>query len=50
MKYFHINCNDNTEEIKRNHLNANEKVSKIKIIIDYHIKSFAQLFDGCKCI
>ena len=39
-KYYHIYFNDNEEEIKRDYyyLNENEKVEKIKIIIDYQIK------------
>ena len=39
-KYFHIYFNNNKEEIKRNYLNENDNVEKIKIIIDYQIKSF----------
>ena len=43
-KYFHIYFNDNNEEIKRNYTNKNENVSKLKIIIDYQVKSFEYLF------
>ena len=50
IKYYHIYFNDNKKEIKRNYLNENENVSKLKIIIDYQIKSFERLFDNCKCI
>ena len=49
-KYFHIYFNDNKEEIKRNYLNENDNVEKLKIIIDYQIKSFKQLFYFCECI
>jgi len=49
-KYYHIYFNDNKEEIKRNYLNKNENVSKIKIIINYQIKSFEKLFENCECI
>ena len=49
-KYYHIYFNDNKEEIKRNDLNKNDNVSKIKIIIDYQVKSFGYLFFDCKCI
>ena len=49
-KYYHIYFNDNEEEIKRNYLNKNENVSKIKIIIDYQIKSFKGLFKNSGCI
>ena len=41
---------DNKEEIKRNKINADDKVRKIKIIIDSEIKSFNKLFSYCKCI
>ena len=33
--YYHIYFNDNKEEIKRNYLNKNENIEKIKIIINY---------------
>ena len=49
-KYYHIYFNDNKEEIKRNDLNENDNVSKIKIIIDYQVKSFYELFNFCECI
>ena len=48
--YYHIYFNDNKKEIKRNYLDGNDNVSKIKIIIDYQVKSFEQLFYYCKCI
>ena len=44
-KYFHIYFNDNKKkEIKNTYLDEDENVSKISIIIDYHIKSFSELF------
>ena len=46
--YYHIYFNDNKEEIKRNYLDDN--VSKIKIIIDYQVKSFKDLFSWYKYI
>ena len=49
-KYYHIYFNDNKEEIKRNYLNKNENVSKLKVIIDYQVKSFKNLFYYCECI
>ena len=49
-KYYHIYFNDNKEEIKRNYLKENENVDKLKIILDYQIKSFEDLFYNCKCI
>ena len=46
-KYFHIYFNDNKEEIKRNYLKENENIEKIKVIIDYQVKSFKGLFEDC---
>ena len=48
--YYHIYFNDNKEEIKRNYFNKNDNVSKIKIIIDYQVKSFYELFKSCEYI
>ena len=31
-------------------INKKDKITKIKIIIDYQVKSFKELFSGCKCI
>ena len=49
-EYYHIYFDNSNEEIKRNYLNENEKVKIIKIIIDYQVKSFKQLFENCKYI
>ena len=43
--YYHIYFNNNDEKIKRNYLTEKDKVSKIKIIIDYQIKSFNKLYN-----
>ena len=49
--YYHIYFNDNKEEIKNKYFILEEdKVTKIKIIIDYQVKSFKGLFYDCKCI
>ena len=49
--YYHIYFNDNNEEIKNKYeIKEEDKVTKIKIIIDYQIKSFNSLFKWCKCI
>jgi len=49
--YYHIYFNDNKEEIKNEfYIYEGDKVSKIKIIIDYQVKSFEKLFQNCKCI
>jgi len=50
MKYYHIYFNNSNEEKKRTELNANDKVNKIKIIIDHQVKSLKNLFDECDCI
>ena len=33
-----------------NHINIEEEIKIIKIIIDYQVKSFEKLFDSCDCI
>ena len=48
--YYHIYFNNDKDEIKRNYLNNNENIKKIKIVIDYQIKSFKKLFKDCGCI
>ena len=48
--YIHIYFSDNKDEIKRNYLEENEQIKIIKIIIDYPVKSFENLFLCCKCI
>ena len=35
---------------KRNYIYKNENVSKLKVIIDYQVKSFKELFKDCKYI
>ena len=49
-KYFHIYFNESKNEINNNFLFENNKISKIKIIIDYQVKSFEGLFTYCECI
>ena len=48
--YYHIFFNNNKEEIKRNYLNENDKVTNINIIIDYKVTSLNGLFEWCECI
>ena len=48
--YCHIYFNNNKEEIKRSYILATDNVKNIKIIIDYEVKSFNELFSKCKCI
>ena len=49
-KYYHIYFDNSNEEIKRNYLKEKEIINKIKIIIDYQVKSFKELFDHCEYI
>ena len=46
--FFHIYF-DNKRK-RRNYISVKDNISKIKIIIDYEIKSFKNLFDKCHCI
>ena len=49
--YYHIYFNDNKEEIKNKYeIKKKDCVTKIKIIIDYQVKSFKKLFYYCECI
>ena len=48
--YFHIFFDDNKEEIKRNEITQDDKVIKIKIIIDYESNFFSRLFMSCNYI
>ena len=49
-EYYHIYFDNSKKEIKRNYLIKNEKVKMIKIIIDYQVKSFKELFYNCNYI
>ena len=48
--FFHIYFNDCKEETKRNYITENDKIEKIKIILDYRVNSFGQIFAECICI
>ena len=48
--YFHIFFDDSNEEIYRYYLEENQKVKKVKIVVDYQIKSFQNLFVSCESI
>ena len=41
---------NSTKEIQTSYLRSNEKVKSIKIIINYQVKSFRELFYECDCI
>ena len=49
-EYFHIYFDERKDEIKDNVLAYDNKVSRIKIKIDYQVKSFKNLFKYCKYI
>ena len=49
-EYYHIYFDDKKEEIKSNTLYGNDNLNKIKIKIDYQVKSFKKLFYECYCI
>ena len=51
QKYYHVFFNDNkSQEIKRNYLEKDDKVSKINIVIDSQIDIIGGLFHNCPCI
>ena len=49
-KNIHIYFNDNNEEINRKEITEDDKATKIKIILNYKIKSLSKLFYSCRCI
>jgi len=48
--YFQIYFNDSPKKIRKHRIKRGEHVNKIKIIIDYKVKSFSYLFKECKCL
>ena len=48
--YFHIYFNNDINETKKYDIKKGDKVKRIKVIIDYQIKSFCKLFYECECI
>ena len=49
--FYHIFFNNNKEEIKNKYtIRRKDKTTKITIVIDYQVKSFANLFENCECI
>ena len=47
---IYIYFNDNKKEIEKRKITKDDKVTKIKIIINHNIKSLSDLFSRCKCI
>ena len=48
--FYHIYFNDSVKEINRNYISENDKIDKIKIIINFQVDSFYKLFSYCDCI
>ena len=48
--YYHIYFDDNKEEKKEYLINEKDQVQKIKVIIDYEVKSLPCLFKDCRFI
>ena len=48
--FFHIFFDNSIFEEKRTYITPDDKIKKIKIIIDNKIKSLKGLFHGCSCI
>ena len=48
--YYHIYFNNKKKESKRHYLNENDRIIIIKIMINYHVKNYNELFKECKCI
>ena len=46
--YIHIYLNDDKKGTKRNYIEKNEALSKVKIILDLKFKKFEKLFYECK--
>ena len=49
-KYYQIYLNDNNENIKRNYTKKEDNATKIRVILNYHIKSFEGLFKFCNSL
>ena len=48
--YYHIYFNGKKKQIQRYKIENNENVNKIRIVIDYKVKSLYKLFSCCECI
>ena len=48
--YIHIFFNNDKNEIKKNYFTKNENITKIKVIVDFEVKSLSGLFEDCKCL
>ena len=45
--FYHVFFDENEKEVKREYLSYDDKVTKIKLIIEHQVKSFEDLFRGC---
>ena len=50
QSYFHIYFNDNKEEIGIFDIDENDKIDKIKVLIDYQVQNLSELFKEINCI
>ena len=50
LNLYHIYFNNERKEKKRNYVTNRESIKKIKIIIEFEIKSLKELFSFCECI
>ena len=50
QSFYHIYINDNKEEIKRDYIKSSDGAKKIKIVLDYEIKSLFELFLYAYCV
>ena len=48
--FYHIYFNDSQDEIRRTYITKGNVVNKIKILINFQVTSFYQLFSYCECI
>ena len=48
--YFHMYFDNDEEEKEGNELTEEDKVSKIKLVIDHQVESFNKLFEDVKCV
>ena len=49
-QYFHFFFDENKKEENRNYITENDKINKIRVIIESKIKSFGRLFCDCDCL
>ena len=50
QSFYHIYFNNDRAEAKRNYITKEDKIIKIRILLECNIKSLEGLFKDCKCI